>query len=347
MGRGRNNVIVKKISSVSKDDSETLHTMFAQMTGAHDAEPEVIIPKIINIYKKIIKYNILFNTLLNFKEFTNKFQEYTTWFNEIRDFLEKLIQSTNTDIKKDYDLEIFELHKKDPKKLNEFYKDFKNNEYIKKIIITGSNLSIFKKYLNEESDIDDSFINREPGISLKPLDFSDFDLKLLWNSENITNAIKKFILSIIKHTYKIGVEMYDIVTSPDVDIKKFSIILVESIGKMRKQIPRCDKAFDVIENSVKMLETNFTSYYRSSVEAENPSVIVENFIVDISTSQKANATVTSQFRKIVNYLKEKGSQNNDPKVKKLFGMLNNQFTTIDKELGVKDVVEKMEETKLE
>lgn len=338
MGRGRNNVVIKKISTVSKDDSDTLNTMFAQMTGAHDAEPDVIIPKIINTYKKIIKYNILFNTLLNFKEFTDRFTDYPEWFSEIKLFLSKLLETTKTDITKNYDLEILELYKKDVKDLNEFYKDLKNNEYLKKIIITGSNLSSFKKYLKDNEE-DDSFINREPGITLKPLDFSQFDLKLIWNSENMTPLVKKFVLSIIKHAYKIGIELYDIVTSPDIDIKKFSKILVESISKMRKQIPRCDKAFDVIENSVKLLESNFTSYYKSSIEAENPSVIVENFIVDISTSQKANAVVTAQFRQIVAYLKQRGAQNNDPKVKKLFGMLNTQFSAIDKELGVKEVKE--------
>lgn len=336
MGRGKGTKIVVKNMS-SNEDVESLNKMFSQMTGVSDAESDVIVPKISKIYSKIIKFNTLFNILLNVEDFVETFKDYSIWFTEISDFLKNLIESTETDIKKDYEFDTKQFENMSEKDLNLFYKKIKENIYIRKIVITGSNLSLYKKYLSDVSKnekIDDSFIKREPGLSFQPLAFSTFDLKVIWNSETSEKS-KKFVLSILSHVYNIGIDIYDILSSPDVDIRKFSTVLIDSITKMRKQMPRCDQAFDVIENSVKLLEDNFKSYYRSSVEAENPSIIVENFIIDITNTQKTSAVVTAQFKQIVQHLKQKSSQNNDPKVKKLFSMLNNQFNSIDTEITVK------------
>jgi hypothetical protein len=337
MPRGK--VLTKKVSQSSKDETEAISKLFGQMTGMQDAEPEVIISKLVKIYNIILKYNKLYNILLKFDEFKELFSEYATWFDEISNFLKELLSSTDVDITEEYTTEsagMLKYKNMDSKELNVFYKKFKDNRNIKKIIITGSNLSIYKKYIVDKNKLSDAFIKREPGISLTPLAFTLFDLKLIWNSGKMSDQAKQFVLSIISHTYNLGIEIYEIITSPDVDIKKFSKILINSITKMKKQIPRCDAAFAVIEKSVSLLEDNFKSYYRNSIEAENPSIIVESFIVDISTSQKASPAVTAQFKKIVMFLKQNSQQNNDPKVKKLFSMLNMQFSAIDKELGIKE-----------
>jgi hypothetical protein len=338
MTRGRSSMKVKKISMVSKDDTDSLNKMFEQMTGMSNAEPDVIVPKILKIKQRIVKYYKVFNILLNFAEFRS-LEDYKSWFDEIQEFITKLASSTDIDLQGNYSSDdinnIQQLKQINEDDLNKIYKDLKENPHIKQIIITCSNLANYKRYIENKDAIDDKFIRREPGLSFTPLSFSNLDLKVLWSLDDISSHGKKFMLSILHHSYTIGYEIYDIVSSPDVDIRKFSAILVESIAKLRKQIPRCDKAFDVIENSVKLLENNFKNYYKSSVEAENPSIIVESFIIDVSTSQSASPTVTTQFRRIVAFLKQRSAGVNDPKVKKLFGMLNNQFSAMDKELGVK------------
>ncbi|MGL5934195.1 MAG: hypothetical protein ACRCZI_01080 [Cetobacterium sp.] len=337
---GRKNggkVKVMKISSTSNEDVKELHEMFAQITGTSDADREVIIPKIISIYKTIISYSKLFNILLSFETFTSQFNEYKFWFDEVSVFLDDLVKSTNTDITKDYAMDItIPFYSMDNEKLNQFYKDLKENNFLKQIIITGSNLVPYKRHLTETND--DVFIRREPGLTLQPLAFSSLDLKIIWNTENLSDKAKTFMLSILRRSYEIGIKLYDLVTSPDVDMKKFSKLLIGSISQMKKQIPRCDNAFAIIERSVTMLEDNFKSYFRGSVEAGNPSIIVESFIIDLSKSQKANASVTNEFRRIVAFLQERGSKQTDPKVKKLFSMLNAQFSSIDKEFGLKSKV---------
>lgn len=337
MGKSQCKVKTMKMSASSDADVKDLQKMFSQITGTSDAERNVLLPKINKIYKNIVEYNNLFKIMLNFTPFINQFEEYKFWFEEIEAFLKELIETTGVDTTKKYgDHTDGPYTEMDDLELNKFYKELKGNDSIKKIIITGSNLTAYKKHLTDE--LDDIFIKREPGINLQPLAFSSLDLKTIWNTD-IADKGKTFILSILKRTYSIGIELYEVITSPDVDIKRFSKVLVDSIAKMKKQIPRCDKAFAIIENSVKLLEDNFKSYFRDSVEACNPSIIIESFIVDISTSQKAGASVTNEFRKIVMFLKERSSQTSDPKVQKLFSMLNTQFSAFDAELGVKKAPE--------
>jgi hypothetical protein len=337
MAKGRATVKIKKMPMASKEDAETLNKMFEQMTGAQNADVDVIIPKYIKLHKLVSKYCKLFGILLGSDEFVELVSEHD-WIEEISGFIKALPESTGTDLTKRYDEsleDMIQLKGLSECEMNTKYKNLKENSFIKQIIITGSNLAQHKKYIGDSATLDDSFINREPGLTFQPISFSSLDLKVLWSIDTITPSAKKFVLSMLSHTYNIGIEMYDVITSPDIDINKFSRILIESITKLRKQIPRCDKAFDVIENSVKLLEGNFKSYYKSSIEAENPSVIIENFIIDVSTSQNASPLVTTQFRRIVAFLKQKSSGNNDPKVKKLFSMLNSQFSAMDKELGIK------------
>lgn len=339
MARGKGSVKVKKISVVSKDDTESLNKMFEQMTGIANAEPDVIIPKLLKIQQNIVKYYKLFSILVNFTEFKNLLDEYDTWFKDIETYIKNLKETNNIDLDKNYSPDIVanvhQLQSISVDELNKLYKDTKENPHVKEIVVTCSNLSNFKRYIENKDDINGKFINREPGLTLIPFSFSELDLKILWSMDDLSEQGRKFILSILHHSYTIGYEVYDIISSPDIDISKFSHILVESITKLRKQIPRCDKAFDVIENSVKLLEGNFKNYYKNSVEAENPNILVESFIIDVSTSQTASPLVTSQFRKIVSFLKQRSSGVTDPKVKALFGMLNEKFTAMDSEMGVK------------
>jgi len=336
MVKARTKIIKKNISGSSAKDMNDLNAMFNQITGMSDADPEILIPKLDKVFKNIQEYNKLYNILLNFKPFTEMFNEYKYWFHEIETFLAELITTTEVKVDGKYGPgELHEYHSMDTIKLNILYKDIKNNSTIKKIIITGSNLSPYKKNL-EADPIDDIFIKREPGLTLQPLAFSSMDLKTIWGMD-IDDKCKKFILSILKHTYQLSIDIYDILTSPDVDIKKFSKLLIDNISKMKQMIPRCDNAFNIIENSVKLLETNFKNYFRSSVEAENPSLIVESFVIDISTTQKVSPIITSEFRKIIAFLREQNSaKSNDPKIKKLFSMLNSQFASMDTGLEVKD-----------
>ena len=327
-------VKVKKIMPKgSEEDTNVLNDMFEQMTGSQGADLEIIIPKLTRIHNLLTKFIKIYNLLLNFNDFIDKFQEYNKEFDEIRDFIKNIqkLVDTNKELSED------KLKTMTTDQVNALYKTLKNKQEVQSIIVTSGSLGKYKRYLEDKDNLKDEFIKREPGYSLIPLSFTHLDFKIIWASDKLTNMAKKYILNILNHTYSIGHEMYEVITSPDIDIKKFSQVLIANIDKMKKTIPRCDKAFNIIKNSVELLEGNFKGYYRNSVEAENPSIIIESFIIDVSMSQKANASITGQFRRIIMYMKKQSANNNDPRVKKLFKILNSQFDLMAKKTGVESV----------
>lgn len=329
MPRGRSVKVKKMIPKGSEDDANILNDMFAQMTGSESADSDVIIPKLIKLTSYLKKYIKIYDLLLNFKEFIDEFPEYEKDFNDIRNFILEVGKLVD-----DIEMDGNKLEKMDKETVNAIYKKLKATQEVQSIVITSGNLGKYKRYLENKDNLGDGFIKREPGLSLKPLKFTDLDLKVLWVSDKLSPMAKKYILSIISHTYGIGHSIYQIITSPDVDIKKFSSVLIENIEKMKKQIPRCNKAFDIIANSVSLLENKFDGYYKTSVEAENPSIIIESFIIDVSMSSKSNASITAQFRKIIMHMKKQASNTNDPRVSKLFGILNSQFNMMKDTTGI-------------
>jgi hypothetical protein len=333
MPRGARVKVKKMMPKGSEEDSNVLNDMFEQMTGSQNADSSIIVPKLLRLNSLLQKFSKIYTMLLNFGDFVNNFQEYKSEFDEIKTFIEN-IQNITT-IESEFTKE--KLKMMDATKVNNLYKTLKGKSEVQSIIITSGNLKKHKRYLEDKNNLKDDFIKREPGLSLNPLSFTQLNFKLLWASGKLTNMAKKYILSILNHTYVIGHEMYEVITSPDIDIKKFSKVLIDNIDKMKKTIPRCDKAFNIIKNSVELLEGNFKNYYKNSVEAENPSIIVESFIIDVSMSQKANASITGQFRRIIMFMKKQAANNKDPRVKKLFKILNSQFDLMAQKTGVTPV----------
>jgi hypothetical protein len=229
--------------------------------------------------------------------------------------------------------------------INKLYRDVKSSQVIKKIMITSANLAPFKVNLSLDAPMD-TFIRREPGATLIPLEFTSLDLKLIWNSD-VEQKCLKFMLSMLQHTFKLTYSIYDVIYSPDVNIAEFSDMLIGTISSLRKQIPRCDKAFDVIEKSVNLLRGNFKDYFRQSVESENPSTILESFIIDVASTQKANPKVVSQFRRITAFVHKHSANNNDPRLKQLFRMLNMQYSKIDDEMATDTRLTSDETTEIE
>lgn len=320
-------VKVKKIKS-DVDTGEINH-LFSQMTGASSADPEIILPKFIKIKSKIIHILKILNHFYKFEPFWNQFTEFSDSKVEIKNFINEISESTGIlmDNKEDYD----KLKDLSVEQINSIYKRLKDNKDIKKLIIICSKLKRHKFYLDDTKKLSDVFIKREIGLSYTPLTgICNLDFKVIWISDNLTDVIKTYLLTILHHIYKDTISIYDVIMSPDVDIKSLSGALVGAITKIKKQIPRCNRAFKTIENSVNMLEDNFNKYWIDSVESENPNVILTNFITDVSMNQKADADLTRQFKKIIMYLKKASSnRQNDPRIKSLFKILGKNFKLME------------------
>ncbi len=308
-------VKVKKIKLGDSEDTQSLNEMFEQMMGISNADVEILGPKLVQIIDLLKKYKTICGLLSTTKSLCD--EEEMKRLEIFVNGLETLISINVTSL--------------DEAKMNEVYNVFKDHEVVKQIIVSCSNLMDFKSCITNKAALSDSFIKKEPGHELAPFVFCRINFKYVWNME-VTESCKKLILTTCHYAYTIGIKLHEILTSPNIDIRRFSSVLISNIGNLRKEIPRCDQAFDLIESSVKLLEDNFQTYYRDSIDAANPSIIVERFVSDISSKQKYTPVVTSQFRRIVARLKQKGGNMQDPKLKKIFGMLNSQYSALDTEV---------------
>jgi hypothetical protein len=235
--------------------------------------------------------------------------------------------------------------------MNDIYKSLKHNEYVERFIVLCGNLKQYSRYFENKDDLKDNFIGLEPGLSFRIFDFSSFDLKKLWASNRITPVVKKYVLSILNLLYLDIHRIYDITTSPDVDIDKFTTVLMSSIGQLRKQpgLHRCNSAFNRIETSVELLKSKFTGYYRESIASANPNMLIESFIIDVSNQGSANATLTREFRQIIQYMHKisnNAGKNQDPNIKKLFAILNKNFAVVEKKTLPADEIKSMDDMDL-
>lgn len=213
-----------------------------------------------------------------------------------------------------------------------FYKVKKCN-LVNIIIVTCNNLNNVSKYIENKENLSDIFLTKTSGNIFEPLPDSKINIKKLYNDDSNSDQEKQFILIFISKLYEISYNLYQTVSSPDINIEEFVYIVVTSIDEIKKHVPRCDEAISKIKESVELLRSNFSDYYKDFVASNsNPSIIMENFILDVSKNTNATPKLTNQFRKIISYYKNMSSKIKctDSKLSKLFNQIDINFDKLDK-----------------
>ena len=307
-----------------------LSEMFDEMMGIKDAELAIIVPKFViirNNLRYICKILIQMCNLLG-----KSFPSYDEYFKEIVQFV---IDIKTSNVLVDTDDFDEKYQGKEKAEMNMLYRKLKEDPNLKKVIVMCSKLNQHKMNFENLETLKLNFVNQEPGFKFILFNFSSLDFKALWNDSNMKDLIKNYILNVFHKLYKISHETYKCVTSPDVDVNKFSEILIIALGELRKQpqLHRCVNAFARIEKSVSLLREKFNDYYRESIASENPNMLVMNFIVDVSNQGGASASLTREFRIIIGYMQNIGNKSGkakDPNVQKVFKMLNSSFSLMEK-----------------
>ena len=169
-----------------------LSTMFNQMLG--EGNPEIIAAKFENL-KKQLKF--ISKILETFADGPLKgFQSYSEWLQDFRVLGTKILDLVNSS-----DLDYVKL---------------KNNNLTKQTILICKELTEYNKRLGNERWIVD-----HPGLVFEPFAFTKFDIKHLWNNELTTPAVKTYVLKIVGLLYDNCHAIYKIISSPDIDVKKF------------------------------------------------------------------------------------------------------------------------------
>jgi len=192
-------------------------------------------------------------------------------------------------------------------------------------------------------------------LKFTPLPFAkSLDFKKIWivdgaNKESIVEYIFTFMSVIFKNSHSI----YKTVTSPDVDVAQLSSIIIKALGGLKQHLPRCEKAFKKIEDSVSLLEGNFDSYYKDFVQSKDPTNIFTGFIGDVADTCDSDPQLIFQCRKIVNFYKKNAQKRTAsgeaPTEKtKMFDALMKNYNILEKKAigsSKEDDSEEEEETK--
>lgn len=322
-------VKIKQLKKVVGDVN--ISGMFEEMMGVKDADADIIIPKFIFVRNTLRYIYRVFHQFCNM--LGNDFPMYSEHFDDIKKFAEDMKESAYLKHEHDEKEESYKALSKE--EINMLYRKLKENQYVKTLIILCSKLKRYESSFSDQNNLKENFVNQEPGLSFIIFDFSKLDLKALWSNDRMKTSIKRYVLMVLASLYKHTHALYKCVTSPDVDVEKFTQMLISAIGELKKQpqLHRCHNAFRRIEQSVQLLREKFDDYYRDSVASENADMLVMNFIVDVSNQGGANATLAREFRTIIKYMhdvSQKTGKSKDPNVQKIFKMLNNNFNLMEK-----------------
>ncbi len=364
---------VKQIKIQDKEGIENfkeIGEILNQMTGMHDkAEPEIVIPKMVEIYNFLAEYMRTLQTLLK----TRIVQDVDIYSSnsDIQKYIEKSCKELGLDLtKKEYvtkdifdEVKFYEAQlagdekyiEKCQKNLFAAYKKLKESVTIRHVIATCGHLKNFeiqllsthslenmpisahsryhpKRYTKKEIKPDWGFI--EGLMQFQPLSFADcIDFKFLWIQSNMSKSKRKFLVGILFNLYIYGSMIFDIMTSPDIDTRKLSELFIEAIKSAKKKLPGFDKAFKIIESATELLDRKFNDYYRDSVRNnKNSMVFVENFILDLA-NENTDAVSRAQLKKLAGKLKEMISQSPDYKnnqsVQTLVNLMDKAMSQMD------------------
>lgn len=212
------------------------------------------------------------------------------------------------------------------------YKDVKDSALVSTIIVACNNLTTHKAAIENIDALQDRFLTRSAGLSFAPLpELPAVNFKQIYISDLLTADDKRFVLTVIHKLYATSHDVYEAVSAPDIDVKEFVNIVMMSLDDVKKQIPRCEEAFARIRDSVGLLEGNFDGYHKDYIASGNPTIIMENFVLDVSKQEGTSPKITSQFRRIVTHYRKLASQQaTNPKLRTLFQQVDKNFQELEK-----------------
>ena len=222
------------------------------------------------------------------------------------------------------------------------YEALKKDPLVQSTIVLCSEFkaaeAFFKKENDRYSNINFPLNQVGPTYNIFNKTAPSFDLKDIWNSilpEQTT--IKEFYLVFFERIYEAAKNIYQCITSPDVDPKEMAQVIKSALMELRKmpELSDCGEIFDMIEKSTGMLEDNFSSYYREADAAGDSNMIISNFISDVATLNKASMhpRTAMKFKKFVSFIEKHSQKTKGPAKEEFNNILNLVNMNIDKSIA--------------
>lgn len=271
-------------SSIGADQISELNDIFLQLSGETKPDALVVMEKTTQLNEKLNRLKTLLKLFCNFAKDTPGIDTV-----KIQEFIETITMVPASPV--------------------EHWLDFKKSSIMQVISEIAAKLHPQVMGLRgpDISQLFPGFMN-EVGFEVHLFNSINSDIKTMYLNFP-TDKVKKTFVHLLHSIYKTSHEIWEIKLSPDADIQRVSELLIQSLTSMKSQLVGCDDAFKSLENAVDLLKNNFNTYYQSSRVANNPNIILESFILDVSKTYedddatpeqtKTNAKIRKQFAKIV------------------------------------------------
>lgn len=330
---------VKKVKvNLGKDDG--ISDMFNQMLGAGSINLSICYPKYIRMKKlceqilKLIRILADSPYLKSKPEFENNIQQLISFADSNR--IEKIFTQ---DLSK-YEWNFSSAEDSVRNAFAKEYESVKKSNLIKNIILLCDRLVPHKQNFNDVDKLNSKFILNMTCAEWIPFPMCGLNFKYLFTLSDIGENNIRFFMTVLHKAHELSFKLWRESVSPDVDVDQFVEVIMNNIEEIQKKAPelsRCKKAFKKIKESVGLLKDQFNGYYRDFVQTKDSTIIMQNFIMDVSKSSGADPEVLREFRVIIKYYRKIASQQQThPKLKVLFDKVNQSFK--DLESGTSNLV---------
>lgn len=327
-------VLKKKLKGVPTEPE--IEQIFNQLIGTDEVDITYAFPRFERMKNTLVGITAL-NRVFSLNHFMNDENSYGTFVDFDNDMIETIKLFDTIPPMKSIDIMFKKVPKEEVKQFTTIYNNFKNSTVIKNIILSASRIKPFVKDIEAKKY---DYLWKSPGLSMNLLSFVEtfdmFSLKTLPKDHPHVRMWNSYLAYI----FKAGKSLNQEINSPDIDIKKFSEIVVQSITAAERDpaLNDCKDAFGKIKESMHLLEGNFGKYYHEFVASSNdPMSIFQNFLRDVcDKNSDASVGILAQFTKIINHFtkKMKSAGIKDAKAEKALQYIDSSMKSLLTKAGV-------------
>lgn len=226
----------------------------------------------------------------------------------------------------------------------ESYENMRKSRLIADLVKICNDLHVYRDYIDPEKPSADFVLNMA-GCDFSPFPFN-FNIKQLVSiiagrdngtheSEEICAGHLQLVIVYLGLIYARAKDIWTELQQPDADVKKFIDVLMSGLSKISNspEFSRCGKAFAALRNSVGMLESRFSDYYRDFIQSGNKNIIMEHFVLDVAKeSGRSDPELMRQFNVIISQYRKKldmAGALDDPRLNKAIDKLMGIFCAND------------------
>lgn len=340
-------VKIKKVKMALGGENEELADMFNQMLGTGTANIPIAYPR----YKRIrvlCEQLVKLFGLLKDSPFMVACTEFSVQAEQLNTFCTwakgKIIEIFNVDLS-DFEWDFSRLTEAHKKLFSEAYEAMKRSDLVKTFVLLCDKLVPYKKYFIDLDNLNHKFITTMAGTDWSPFPFTTLNIKHIFTLPGVGENTITFFMTILNKAYVLSRQLYDELQSPDIDIDKLADLIMSNINEIqrRPELSRCGEAIRKIKESIGLLKNRLPSYYRDFLATNDNTIIMQHFIIDVSSETKASPTVIRQFGIIADYYRNIAEQQiTNPKVKMLLSKINESFKELER--GTTNLVNIREDT---